>query len=146
MVLVDQRLKMSDIVEAHTTSKEFLAWVPLCKEHQGDSVSQQSQGTRFKSTSITFRRAEQSMTKIMPTHYTSPMTICKKTTAFGPETILSHQENASVLTCVVAKYKLNELENTLLPRTPYSADLAPRDYFMLSYLKKYPGGKKFGFK
>ena len=39
--------------------------------------------------------------------------------------------------------KLNELSFELLPRLPYSPDLAPSDYYLFADLKKMLQGKRF---
>ena len=57
--------------------------------------------------------------------------------------VLFHADNAPVHKSVIAMAKLNELQFELLPHAPYSPDLAPSDYFLFPYLKKWLSGQRF---
>ncbi|KAF7264992.1 hypothetical protein GWI33_021776 [Rhynchophorus ferrugineus] len=60
----------------------------------------------------------------------------RKTAAFEEK-----ERAASPRQCTLSK--IHELGFELLPHPPYSPDLAPRDYFLFSDLKRMLGGKKF---
>ena len=57
--------------------------------------------------------------------------------------VLFHQDNALGHKSMKTMAKLYELGLKLLPHPPYSADLAPSDFFLLSDLKRMLAGKRF---
>ena len=59
--------------------------------------------------------------------------------------ILFHQDNAPAHTSVVSMAKVHELRFKLLPRPPYSLDLAPSDFFLFPNLKISLEGNRFSF-
>ena len=57
--------------------------------------------------------------------------------------VLFHQHNAPCHKSLATMAKLNELSFEVLPRPPYSPDLAPSDYYLFTDLKKMLLGKRF---
>ena len=57
--------------------------------------------------------------------------------------MLFHQDNAPVHTSIIVMDKINESKFKLLPYASYEPDLAPSDYFLFPYLKKWLGGQGF---
>lgn len=53
-----------------------------------------------------------------------------------------HHDNALVHTCVVAIAKIHQLGYELLTHSAHSPDLAPKDYLLYPYLKKWLGGQR----
>ena len=58
--------------------------------------------------------------------------------------VLFHQANPPCHKSMKTMVKLNELSFELLRNPPYSPDLAPRNYWLFSDLKKMLQGKRFG--
>ena len=58
--------------------------------------------------------------------------------------LLFLQDNASYHKSMKAMLKLYELSFELLPRPPYSPNLAPNDYWLFADLKRKLQGKRFG--
>jgi len=69
--------------------------------------------------------------------------IDKKIAPIWRKKALLHQDNARVPTCAVAMAKIVENKYKMLPLPPYPPDLAPCDYFLFPYLKKWLGGRRF---
>lgn len=63
-------------------------------------------------------------------------------THFAENKMLFHQENARVHPCVVNMTKFNELCYESPPHQQHSLDIAPREYFLLSNLKKLLGRQR----
>ena len=57
--------------------------------------------------------------------------------------VLFHHDNAPAHSSAIATAKLVELRYELLPHPPYSADLAPYDFFLFPNMKKWMGRKRF---
>ena len=58
--------------------------------------------------------------------------------------VLFQQDSAPCHKSITTMAKLHELHFELLPRPPYSPDLAPSDYWLLADLKRMLQGKIFG--
>ena len=56
-----------------------------------------------------------------------------------------HPDNARVHTTATAVYFLNETEVLLLPPTPYSPDLSPRDFFLFTEMREQLKGTLFEY-
>ncbi|GFT60749.1 histone-lysine N-methyltransferase SETMAR [Nephila pilipes] len=69
--------------------------------------------------------------------------IAEKRQHLKKKKVLLHQDNAPCHKSVKTMAKIHELGFELLPHPPYSPDLAPRDYFLFSDLKRMLAGKKF---
>ena len=50
--------------------------------------------------------------------------------------MLFHHDNAPAHSCAIATAKLAELRYALLPHPPYSADLAPCDFFLFPNMEE----------
>jgi histone-lysine N-methyltransferase SETMAR len=57
--------------------------------------------------------------------------------------IIFHQDNAPVHKSVLAMEKLTDLHYELLKHPPYSADLAPSDFYLFPKLKLFHDGQRF---
>jgi len=57
--------------------------------------------------------------------------------------VLLLHDNAPVHSAVISKAAIKECNFTELPHPPYSADLAPSDYYLFSKLKSDFRGRKF---
>ena len=57
--------------------------------------------------------------------------------------VIFHQDNARPHTSLVSHEKLLELGWKVMPHPPYSADLAPSDYYLFRSLQNYLNGKTF---
>ena len=69
--------------------------------------------------------------------------LTKKRPHLANKKVLFHHDNAPAHSCAIATAKLAELRYALLPHPPYSADLAPCDFFLFPNMKKWLGGKRF---
>ena len=70
--------------------------------------------------------------------------IKKKRPHIQKKKVLFNQDNAPCHKSMKKMVKLNKLSLELLPRQPYSQDLAPSDYRLFADLKKMPQEKRFG--
>ena len=55
-----------------------------------------------------------------------------------------HPDNARMHTTATTVYFLSESDVQLLPHTPYSPDLSPRDFFLFTEMRKQMKGTLFG--
>lgn len=61
----------------------------------------------------------------------------EKTTTFDKKKVQFHRDNTRLQTCVVTMAKFTEMRYELLPYSPYSPELASRNYSLFPILKKW---------
>lgn len=57
--------------------------------------------------------------------------------------VIPHQDNAPAHTSHLVSSTIYDLKYELLRHLPYSPDLAPNDYFLLSFVKDYLAGRHY---